>query len=134
MSGEGNSKMTEARTNAALTALENGCTREAAAGVAGVNRATFYRWMDDATFRDAVEKAEQLAEAKFTAAVVYAIPKSWQAAAWWLERRRYQNYARRDQLEMRIDIKAEVRKLAEELGLDSEAALAEVEAILAERR
>lgn len=133
MSGEGNSKLTEPRVTAALTALENGCTREAAAGAAGVTRTTFYRWMDDVAFRDAVEKAEALAEAKFTAAVVYAVPKSWQAAAWWLERRRYQSYARRDQVEMRIDIKAEVRKLAEELGLDADAAIAEVEAILGSR-
>lgn len=134
MSGERNSKVTDRRVESALVALENGCTREAAAGAAGVTRSTFYRWLDDVTFRDAVEKAESLAEAKFTAAVAVAVPKNWQAAAWWLERRRYQHYARRDQIEMKIDVKAEVRKLAEELGLDPAAALDEVEAILGSRR
>lgn len=92
---------------------------------------TLYRWIEtDATFRDEIEKAEGRAEYAYTAAVADAIPKNWQAAAWWLERRRHQSYARRDQVEVRIDLKAEIRKLAEEYGLDAEAAVAEAEALL----
>lgn len=108
-----------------------GCTREAAAGVAGVTRSTFYRWLDDVTFRDEVEKAEHQAEAAYTMAVQQAVPKNWQAAAWWLERRRYQSYARRDSIDVRIDVKAEAARLADELGLDADTILAEATAILA---
>lgn len=98
-----------------------------------MTRATFYRWLDDETFRDEVEKAELAAEAAYTTAVAQAVPKSWQAAAWWLERRKYQDYGRRDSLEVKMDLRAEVTKLAEELGLDPAAAIAEAEAIMARR-
>jgi hypothetical protein len=129
-----NSKMTTPRVEAALNGLRSGYTRTAAAAAAGVTRMTFYRWMDDDTFRDEVEKAEGMAEAAYTTAVANAVPRSWQAAAWWLERRRYQDYARRDQLEVKMDLRAEVVKLATELGLDPDTAVAEAESILAAHR
>ncbi len=127
-------KLTEPRVEAILRAIEHGCTREAAAGAGGITRSTLYRWIEsDDTFRDEVEKAENRAEAAFTMSVAAAVPKNWQAAAWWLERRRFQSYARRDQVEVRVDLKAEIRKLADELGLDTEAAIAEAEALLGTR-
>lgn len=134
MSGEGNSKLTEPRVNAALAALEHGCTRRAAAGAAGINPATFYRWLDDASFRDAVEKAEAKAEAAYTAAVANAIPTNWQAAAWWLERRKFADYARRDQVNVAIDLQATIRQVAAELGVEESEAVAEAERILAGSR
>jgi hypothetical protein len=133
VSGEANSKFSEPRVLAALVALEHGCTRRAAAGAAGVGHATFYRWLEDETFRDEVEKAEAKAEAAYTAAVAAAVPKSWQAAAWWLERRRHEDYAQRTRVDMKIDVKAEARKIAEELGLNEQEVLDEVNAILAGR-
>src|SRR5262249_15332874 len=42
----------------------------------------------DRTFADAIEKAESDAEVRFTTIVAEAAAGSWQAAAWWLERRR----------------------------------------------
>jgi len=132
VSGEPNSKLTEPRITAALLALENGCTRGAAAGAAGVTRSTFWLWMaNDPTFSDAVEKAELLAEAKMTAAVASKVPTNWQAAAWWLERRKYQDYARRDQVSVSMDITAIIRQAADEMGIDPDAAVAEAERILA---
>jgi transposase-like protein len=118
------------RSQAAIEAIRMGCTREAAAGVAGVTRSTFYRWMDDGTFRDEIEKAEHQAEAAYTMAVQQAVPKNWQAAAWWLERRRHQQYGRKDQVEVKLDIRAEADRVAEELGLDPDTVLAEAVAIL----
>jgi hypothetical protein len=134
VSGEGNSKMSEPRVLAVLDALQRGCTRRAAAGAADINSATFYRWLEDAAFRDAVEKAEAQAEAAYTMSVAAAVPKSWQAAAWWLERRRNEDYARREKVEMSIDIRAEAEKVAERLGLRPEDVIAEAEAILAGER
>lgn len=134
MSGEGNSKMTDARSRVILSALEHGCTRRAAAGAADIGHATFYRWLDDETFRDAVEKAEAKAEAAFTFAVAEAVPKSWQAAAWWLERRKNEDYGRKDQVDMRIDLRGEARTLASELGLDEDTVFAELNAVLAGKR
>jgi hypothetical protein len=135
LDGEHNSKMTGPRTEAALWALEHGCTRRAAAGAAAVNVATFYRWMEaDASFRDDVEKAELKAEAAMTVAVASAVPKNWQAAAWWLERRKYSDYARRDQVNVSIDLQAVIRQVAAELGVDESEAVAEAERILSGSR
>jgi len=89
------SKRKDAGKEAALVSLRAGNTRTAAAGVAGVTRQTLYRWLDeDATFRDAVEKAEGNAESRMLRVIEdAAISGTWQAAAWWLERRRKDEYA-----------------------------------------
>ena len=119
---------------AALEALRHGNTRRAAAGAAGVNATTLYRWMEDATFRNAVEAAEHAAERMYLAAVENAIGDSWQAAAWWLERRKNDDYARRDKVDMTVDVKAEAKRIAAANGLDPDEVLAEAERVLAERR
>jgi len=49
---------------------------------------TFYEWMKDPTFSEQVEKAEADAEVRFVTKVASASEETWQAAAWWLERRR----------------------------------------------
>jgi hypothetical protein len=122
------------REQAILQALENGCTRRAAAGAAGISHTTLYRMLDaSVTFRDAVEKAENLAEAKATTLVVKAAYEgNWTAAAWWLERRRPDDYGKRVAVD--VSIRDEVAKLASELGIDVEEAIAEAERVLAESR
>jgi hypothetical protein len=125
------SKISEPRTEAALHALRMGCTRDAAAGVAGVGRSTFYRWLEDGTFRDEVEKAEHMAEAAYTYSVQAAVPKNWQAAAWWLERRRHESYGRRDRVELALDLKGLAVKMAAADGMDADELMAEAERILA---
>ncbi len=129
------SKFTPERAQAVLLALEGGCTRHAAAGAADVHYSTLVRWIGEhAEFRAEVEKAEDRAEARFTAAVLQAVPDNWQAAAWWLERRKHQDYARRDRVDMQIEVRREVERIAAETGLDSEALIAEAERILAGQR
>lgn len=95
-------KATDGRLEALFTALRAGNTRRAAAAHAEIHHATFYRWLDeDATFRDGVEKAEADAEVRFEAIVARAAQDgTWQAAAWWLERRRFNDYSQRQKVEM----------------------------------
>jgi len=129
MSGEGNSKFTEPRIEACLAALRIGCTRKASAGAAGVTAQTFYRWLDDATFRDEVEKAEAQAEAAYTSVVQQATATSWQAAAWWLERRKYMDFGKRDRIDMSIDVRQAIESLTDDPA-EIEAAVAEAERIV----
>jgi hypothetical protein len=135
MSGEANSKLTDARVEAILNALRHGCTRRAAAAAGGVAHRTFYNWLeaDDGTLLQAVERAEGEAEAAFTGIVAEAAARgdSWQAAAWWLERRRHEEYARRDKVDMTIDVKREAERIAAANGLDPAAVIAEAERVLA---
>lgn len=92
---------------------------------------TLYRWIEaDDTFRDEVQKAEQQAEAAYTYSVQAAVPKNWQAAAWWLERRRHESYGRRDRVELTVDMKGLAARIAAEDGLDPDALLAEAERII----
>jgi hypothetical protein len=112
-------------------------TRRAAAAYAGFSKATLYRMLDndpDETLVTAMERAEGEAEGAYTKIVADAAPKSWQAAAWWLERRRYQDFARRDKVEMSIDLRTVSERVAEESGLDADAILAEAEAVLTNSR
>lgn len=132
----GNSKQTQAATDQLLAALEDGDTRRAASAAAGIDHTTLYRWMaKDAPLRTAVERAEGLAEHHRTAIVRKAGDEgNWTAAAWWLERRKSEDYARRERVDMSVDISGQVRKLAAEHGLDESTLMAEAEAILAGRR
>lgn len=118
---------------AILRALEGGCTRRAASSAGDISHVTFYRWLDaDVTLRTAVEKAEATAEQRFTEAVAKAVPKSWQAAAWWLERRQHTEYGKREHVT--VDLSAMVRQVAAESGLDESEVLAEAERVLAGNR
>ena len=102
--------------------------------VADITPPTFYRMMEDVTFRASVERAEGEAEATFTVIVAEAAVKSWQAAAWWLERRKHSDYAQRSVVDMTVDFTKEAQRIAAEFGLDAAEVMAEAERVLAEHR
>lgn len=87
--------------NAICASLANGAPREAAAKAAGISHDTMHRWMRRgesgetpyASFRDDVIKAEGEAVLKFVKVIHDSAPKNWQAAAWWLERRRPRDFS-----------------------------------------
>jgi hypothetical protein len=126
------SKLSESRVEALLNALRVGNTRRAACAHAEIDSATFYRWMlADAALRSEVERAEGEAETRFLAQVARAATNgTWQAAAWWLERRHPADFGLRARLDVRVELEAEVRRLAIEAGVDSDTALAEAERLL----
>jgi transposase len=133
MPDHGAHKLTGERLEAFLNGLRLGMTRRAASSAVGIGKSTLYRMLEedaDGTLRDALEKAEGEAEARYTALVAKAAEggKSWQAAAWWLERRRHDDFALRQKVDMTVDL----RKVAEAVGdgLDPDAVMAEAERIL----
>lgn len=89
-----------------LGVLRIGCTRTAAAVTAGVNELMFSHWMNDDAydkspwreFRVAVAEAEAQAEVMYAKVIAKAShvhhEGQWQAAAWWLERRKSREWAR----------------------------------------
>jgi hypothetical protein len=87
-----------------IDAIAAGATRAAAAGAAGVHRATLQTWLakgrdgdeEYRDFHDRTERAEAEAEVAMVGVVrAAALSGTWQAAAWWLERRRPKLYALR---------------------------------------
>ena len=90
-------KCTQEVTARMVECLEIGSTYKAAAMAGGINVNTFRTWMNKGTrkgarqpysgFHEAVKAAEAQAERHALQRVRDAMPKSWQAAAWLLERR-----------------------------------------------
>lgn len=126
---------TDSRVQIVLEALRAGNTRRAAAAYAKIDQNTFYRWLDKGTFRDDVEKAEADAEVRALAIIIRAAQGgTWQAAAWWAERRRPDDYGRRDKLDVTFDARKEAERLAGELdGVSADELVAEAERIASGR-
>lgn len=85
-----------------LNALRIGNTRTAACALADISLDTLAAWSAATPeFLGAIERAESEAESRFLGNVAKAAADgTWQAAAWWLERRRWQDYRRREGIEV----------------------------------
>lgn len=82
---------------------------EVAAQAAGINAATYYRWMqkgEESTkpygeFREAVKEAQAAAESHAVTIIrKAAMDGSWQAAAWFLERSKAERWRRKENVEL----------------------------------
>lgn len=129
-------KFTPARVEVILRALRAGNTRYASAGLAGIEGDTLNRWVaKDAGFAAEVAKAEAEAEARMVERVVTAAVRdnTWTAAAWWLERRRPNDFARHDRVDVTWEIRREAARLAKTLdGVTAEELIADAERIVRE--
>jgi hypothetical protein len=103
MAGGGRpTKCTPELTNAIAADITLGLPGEVAAVAHGVGRSTFYNWLKWGRrrepgfieFRDAIQKARAEAEHHYVGIIREAAVKSWQAAAWWLERRSPKRWGR----------------------------------------
>lgn len=89
-------KLTPERQDKICELLRVGNYFDAACGAAGIHKATGYEWLKKGEnaqsgqyydFHDAVKRAEAEAEAATVVVIKKASIDTWQAAAWWLERR-----------------------------------------------
>jgi hypothetical protein len=75
--------------------LKKGCSYKDACAMEGISYETFRTWeKEKSVFSVALKKAEAECKAARIATVLKASEKSWQAAAWWLERRCPEEYGR----------------------------------------
>lgn len=89
--------------------LRSGNTRRAACDYAGISQDSFGRWLESsADFADAIKKAEAHCEVRNVALIQKASEENWTAAAWWLERRRPDDWARKDKLQHEGGVKIAV--------------------------
>jgi len=80
-------------------ALRAGNTRRASCAYAGISEDTLSTWMKQKPdFADAIEKAEADAEVRNVAIIQRTADTTWQAAAWWLERRRKGDWSARTEM------------------------------------
>ena len=81
-------KYNEETVTRVTQALRAGNTRRAACAYANIDQGTFPNWLKQhSDFSDAIEKAEGDAEVRNVAIIQRAADTTWQAAAWWLERK-----------------------------------------------
>jgi len=113
-----------------FSALREGNTRRAACAYAGVSEDSLARWLArSADFAERIKEAENMAEQQYVGAIRRAAHQgNWTAAAWWLERRRAQDWGRVDRVE--VTIRRQAEKIAAELGLSTDEVLAEAERIV----
>lgn len=92
-----------------VQAISTGNTRRTAAAYAGIGERTLYTWLARKSgqyeqFRQAIQKAEADAEvANVTLIRQAATGGTWQAAAWWLERMRPNDFGRKDRVKLEVD-------------------------------
>jgi hypothetical protein len=112
------SKLTPQVEQAILDAIRRGATRTAAFEAAGVHRSKISVWLARfATFRDALTRAEAEAEIKAVGHITDAAEGgTWQASAWWLERRRHAEWGKVDRIE--IEVRRAAERVAAQTGAD----------------
>lgn len=103
-------KFTDERATKILEALRLGVPQKTAITYAGVSETTYYRWLQEGEapdapaplreFRESVRAARAEAEVRSVAVIQNASRKTWQAAAWFLERGFPQHWARTDRHEV----------------------------------
>lgn len=101
-------KLTDRTKEDIVKALKAGNSRRDSALYAGISEATFYSWMARgregeplyAEFLEAVEKAEAQSVVRNVAIIQRAAEETWQAAAWWLERKRPDDWGRRQRMDI----------------------------------
>jgi transposase len=105
-------KLTEAVEKRLCEAIALGCSKTIAARLAGIDRATLWRWTEQGEAdldqeKDSVycnlcnglKKAEAAFQAYALTVIHDAAPQNWQAAAWLLERKRPEEWGRRDRVQ-----------------------------------
>lgn len=92
-------------------ALSHGCTRTAAVSYAGISYETFTVYMEDSDFSETIKKAEYAAKAYFEDKIYQEAKKNWNAAAWWLERRHWNEYAKRTVTHDTNDTKGDIQDI-----------------------
>lgn len=108
-------KLTDEIQDEIVELLRAGNYIETACAVAGVSKKTFYEWMKKANqskrktryteFRNAVKKAQAWSEARDVTIIAKHGEKSWQAAAWRLERKYPDRWGRKDKLDVESKVK-----------------------------
>jgi transposase len=96
-------KYSKERAEKIIKLLEDGNYCQTAAHASGICEDTFYTWIKKhPEFAESVKKAKAKAEADNVKMIQTAAkePKTWQAAAWWLERTNWKKWGRKDRLDV----------------------------------
>lgn len=125
-------KLTAQVQDTIVQAIRSGNYNEVAAQMAGVCERTLYNWLERGEeeqagkyfqFLQAVKKAAAEAEARHLALIANAAQKTWQAAAWFLERKHPDRWGRKDRQELAPENKGKlsvefIREIIRDSGME----------------
>lgn len=86
-------KYSQEKTQEICKRLSVGLNREDAATLSDISKETFYQWLKKPDFSDAIKKAELKCKERNVTIIQKAGITTWQAAAWWLERKHHNEFA-----------------------------------------
>ena len=90
-----NTKYTPETTKRILDSIRAGARLRIAAQAAGISESTFFNWKNQhPDFADAIEQAQAESCVFYLGIIQEAAKTTWQAAAWFLERRFPEDFAR----------------------------------------
>jgi transposase len=113
-------KYTPERVAEIVKGLSGGNMRRAVCAMNDIHLDTFYVWMDEyPEFSEQVRKAESAAEYRCVVNIMLLKP-NWTASAWWLERKYYEDWGRKDRLDVTIDTRKAARDALLEAGLPAD--------------
>lgn len=114
------SKYSKALQDKLCEFVSNGITVQSMCDAVGIDKATYYRWIEsNATFATAIKKAESQRDTNIKSIAIHTILQAmldgtWQAAAWWLERKFASEFKNVQETVQRHDVN-EARKQLEKL-------------------
>ena len=89
--------------------LEKGNSRNDAFLLSDISEATFYEWMQKIEFSEAIKRAELKCKDFHIGIIRKAAEKTWQAAAWWLERKHWEEFALKQKADHSVSPDAALR-------------------------
>ena len=106
-------KLTKELQDRMVMAIQAGNFAKVAAEMVGIGETTFYRWLEEGEkpegrkiyreFRESIKRAEAQAEVANVARIRQAADDgTWQAAAWYLERKHSERWGRKDRIAQEI--------------------------------
>lgn len=97
--------------------IGKGNSRNDACTLADINQDTFYVWMQKPEFSEAVKKAEIVCKSFHIENIVRHSEKSWQASAWWLERKHFAEFGLKQKEDHTVSPDAALRMAQTTLAL-----------------
>ncbi len=92
-------KYSSEKTKEICEFLQTGSTRTDACTLVDISYETFCQWMKKPEFSEAIKKAEIKNKQRSAALIQKAAETTWQAAAWWLERKYPDEFGARQRLD-----------------------------------
>ncbi len=97
--------------------IENGASNKDAAALCDIHQATFYDWQDEKSqqyhpeLSERLKKAETVCKMRCIALIQKAAITTWQAAAWWMERKYPSEFGKEGETKL---LWSEIAKIKEE--------------------